>query len=852
MSKTKKLPFKISARAARLIGRQNFPNSEGAIIELVKNSYDADASICIIVFDIPYTNIPNELSIDKYKEYSRQEELISKYYYLDSNENKYSFKGISIGDIQTDEEVNIENNGLYNFFHLQNKIFIMDNGEGMTNKIIEDYWMTIGTNNKEVDIFTKKNSRVKTGEKGIGRFALDKLGDVAEMLTKPNPEVHTVEVRDTAYMWQVDWDSFTGDGKILSEVEADLIDIDMPDFSSQVESVLPESAISIDELKLNTFVTGTKIEIGKLRDLWDEYLTDKLFANLEVLIPPREEREFDIFLFSKQKLQKYGRVAPAICDDFDYKLQAHVDADGVVEITVHRNEFDLNLIPESFFEKKFLLEKRYSKSIFKKGLYTTKYQLEELVPGLKNIDNENVLANIGTFDAVFYFMKATSTKDDREVFMYRTFSSGARKLWLDQFGGIKLFRDNFRVRPYGEVKNAAFDWLQLGERAARSPNSIGQQRPEPWKVRPNQISGIINISRIANISFEDTSSRYGLQENITFRYFTQIILGILEVFEKDRSDVGKAFRAYYDETHKNLISREEASEIKKRVRRNKSKSEKTQAEADSAKLLDYTENLENKIVELKSETNLLRILASNSLVVASFTHELINIKDNLVYRIDEIGKVLVPLVDEQKIANTPDFLNPFVMLEGIKHDDEKLRDWLRYSFETLRRDKRQRKNRDILDYFRKYREFWSTACKNRGVEIVLNLPKVEELKLRVFEAELDSIFNNLLINSFDAFMRSDAPPDRVVTIKVEVFDADIYFTYHDSGPGLSKDITDSSRIFDPHFTTKKDPHTGEDVGTGLGMWIVKAFVNDYNGTINVLNNVSGFGVLIKFVNVLKK
>ncbi len=343
-----------------------------------------------------------------------------------------------------------------------------------------------------------------------------------------------------------------------------------------------------------------------------------------------------------------------------------------------------------------------------------------------------------------------------------------------------------------------------------------------------------------------------MQENTTFRYFTQIIIGILEVFERDRSDVGKALRAYFDETHKNFVSEGEADDIKERVRKNKSKPEKTQTEEDSVKLLDYTENLEEKIEELKNETNLLRILASNSLVIASFTHELVNIKDNLVFRVDEITKAISPLIDEQKLTKMPDFLNPFVMLAGIKHDDEKLREWLRYSFETLRRDKRQRKNRDLLDYFKKFKEFWRTACENRGVELVLVMPNVDELRIRVFEAELDSIFNNLLINSFEAFLRKNAPPERKITIKVELLESDVYFTYLDSGPGLSIDIVDSNKIFEPHFTTKKDPHTGEDIGTGLGMWIVKAFVNDYNGTINVLSNRSGFGVLIKFMDVIKK
>ena len=48
----RKLRFDVSARTAKLIGMENFSNAEGAIIELVKNTYDADASHCSLVFDI--------------------------------------------------------------------------------------------------------------------------------------------------------------------------------------------------------------------------------------------------------------------------------------------------------------------------------------------------------------------------------------------------------------------------------------------------------------------------------------------------------------------------------------------------------------------------------------------------------------------------------------------------------------------------------------------------------------------------------------------------------------------------------------------------------------------------------
>ena len=40
--------FQVSAKTARLIGRENISDVDGAIIELVKNGYDADAE-CVYI-----------------------------------------------------------------------------------------------------------------------------------------------------------------------------------------------------------------------------------------------------------------------------------------------------------------------------------------------------------------------------------------------------------------------------------------------------------------------------------------------------------------------------------------------------------------------------------------------------------------------------------------------------------------------------------------------------------------------------------------------------------------------------------------------------------------------------------
>lgn len=128
-----KIPFTASARTAMLIGMENFSNPEGAIIELVKNTYDADSAYCYILFD------------------------------------------------GTDEQIT--------------DIYIIDYGCGMDISTIQNCWMQVGTDDKQQNVQTA-NGRIKSGAKGIGRFAFNRLGSQAVMYTHKNGE--------DAYAWKVD------------------------------------------------------------------------------------------------------------------------------------------------------------------------------------------------------------------------------------------------------------------------------------------------------------------------------------------------------------------------------------------------------------------------------------------------------------------------------------------------------------------------------------------------------------------------------------------------------------------------------------------------------------------------
>jgi signal transduction histidine kinase len=859
MVNNKKIPFKVSARTARLIGRENIATAKGAIIELVKNGYDADSPISIVFFDNRYSILHTDLTESLFNELVdkgiEENLLLSVYEY---NVDCYKIKNAIDNDILKD---------LKSKLSPLSSLYIVDAGEGMTQKIIRDNWMTIGTDNKAHNYFTK-TGRVKAGAKGIGRFALDKLGSKAEMLTFFNPDNHEADIDEDnqptsyiGYKWTVNWEDFEGEFKTIENVAADLTGLQNSSLSAHLTQTLPEHILDkIPEIKNLEY--GTILKITDLRDYWDNYYVEQVYSDLEVLVPPRETNEFSIYLFSSLNPTDYGEVLGSICDDFDYKIIARADDQQNVEIKVIRNEYDISSIPVEFFLRPAMNASPYTRNDFIKGYWETKKTFSQLLPGYSEVDSDKTFNDIGLFEFSFYYMKKTYTTPDAERFFYRSISSSARKDWLQKFGGIKLFRDNFRVRPYGEIKDVAFDWLGLGNRKAASPAGIAKKDGR-YRVEPENVAGAIKISRLTNVNFEDKSSREGLQENKTFQIFKELIASIINIFESDRSYIAREMNDYDDERYSDIRSRQEAEDIarkileqsreKKNSERNKDTSNKGNTSSSNASddlkdqqlaiIAELNEKKDEEIERLKEEQKVLRGLASSGIVLASFSHDLSKLNSRLESRFERLKKLISEKINEVEYVDVENRKNPFHLMQNMREQDLKLKSWLAFSLGAARKDKRKRKQIFLKKYFSDFKVDWLSVLEDRGVN--LDISNIEDLDMRIFEIDFDSIFNNLLVNTIDAF-NSSANSIRSIIISVSSTQREIVINYSDNGPGLSKDIDNPEKIFEPLFTTKRNPHSGEEEGTGLGMWLVKSIVEENDGNTKLLYPECGFGIRMSF------
>ena len=844
---SERIPFKVSARTARLIGRENVATSKGAIIELVKNCYDADSRFSIVLIDNRYGVYHNKLTKLEYNHLVSLgvEQALLKSIYEEKDDGYYEKADVEVEQIGRLKGQLKKNSALY----------IIDEGEGMTGRIIKDYWMTIGTDNKSTNYMTH-GGRVKAGAKGIGRFALDKLGERCEMFSFYNPEVHNDIKEDgepwgfVGYHWTVDWNEFEGENKTIDNINAELEGVADKTYKDCLETLPLTKDLKqlIDERPVSH---GTILKITRLRDIWDANATKQIYDDLGVLVPPAEGREFVINLQSLDEPGKYGEVESSFCDDYDYKIEAKAGVDQKVQIIVYRNEYNTEAIPSSFFMRANQQKYPYRREDFLAGRWETSRDFSQLIPGFRDSDSDGVLSRIGDFSFTFYYLKRSATRQDETRFFYNQSLYNLRKTWLDKYGGIKLFRDGFRVRPYGEKNDSAFDWLGLGMRKNNSPAGVAK-KDGGYRVEAENVAGSILISRVSNLDFEDKSSREGLQENQTFSIFKQLIIGIIKIFEDDRSLIARELIADDEERNGEARDRELAEKLaskimsRRRIEGPKDVNEerdKTSPDYQLELLAAINEEKNEKIRQLHEEQRILRALASSGLMLASFAHDLSKLNDAIGSRYDKIKKLLLNKVNETDFPEERR-KNPFKLLDSAKQDDVKTQRWFNFSIGIIKKDKRRRKDILLDSYFNKLADTWMGLFAERGIHF--NRNEVAQVSLRTFEIDLDSIFYNLFSNSIEAFVRSKADRRRNIEVTVKDAGKSIIVIYKDNGPGLSKDIANPNDIFQPLFTTKRNASTGEEIGTGLGMWLVKLIAEENDAKITLLTPQLGFGIQFDF------
>jgi signal transduction histidine kinase len=316
-----------------------------------------------------------------------------------------------------------------------------------------------------------------------------------------------------------------------------------------------------------------------------------------------------------------------------------------------------------------------------------------------------------------------------------------------------------------------------------------------------------------------------------------------------------------EEAGKLRLAEEEAERVQRQKVERESQKENTdkkntdQSNDEKKDFSDAEEKMADGFLILKKENEkkdeelrLLRSLASVGLIISSFAHEVRSLRARLIPRTKFLVDELRNHLDEDKLNQTIDKDdNPFYMIELMKEEDIKLKHWLDYSLSTLKVDKRERVNIDFSNYFESFKANWIKALEQRN--IILELKKLDnnnEHIIRAFEVNMDSIFNNLLSNSINAHYGYNMERKKIeIAWQKNGNDIEIFFS--DNGKGLDQKYKDNPEVIFNLNESSKTDNKGNKVGTGLGLYIVKSIIEEYNNSsISIIKIDEGLTFKITF------
>jgi hypothetical protein len=439
--------FRPKARIMELLGEQLIKNHTLALFEIVKNSYDADAS-----------TVELELSrID-----------------------------------QADGEIRIK-----------------DDGYGMDFTTVTQVWMEPAHGHKLEKRLKGERTpkgRLQVGEKGVGRFAVHRLGSRIQMVTR---SINSPEV-----VVDIDWDKFSK------------------------SEYLDQATVAIYERTPELFAgtaTGTFIKISNLKQKWTRGEVRKLYRSVKSMTPPSisstkskrqdDPNRFDVnFVINPSKTWLDDLFDPALAESqslfsFDFELTdeglsynysfspyAAIRAD--YPGTIENRSIQITLPNFEFFRFRFPEDGESWKERKKRATR----------PLLSRPTEEGDSLGVGNIRGKFIGFDF-----DKDIMRYIKDEKGGLEEYVKQQAGVKLYRDGLRVYNYGEPGD---DWLGLDHRRIQGPTK---------KFGSRQIIGETHLELSSSPGLQEKTNREGFVENDAYNELVYAMVCIISHFEAERN-----------------------------------------------------------------------------------------------------------------------------------------------------------------------------------------------------------------------------------------------------------------------------------------------------------------------------
>jgi signal transduction histidine kinase len=751
------MAFKIAARTILHLGGELISSDAVALYELIKNAFDAGSKSGVTIQVL--VRLPSwpgdfagrfgelEASVKEVKSTAAKERL--------SDLKDELLKALDLTAPSADkwaERLRAAKTlaDLRDAAEQANKIVISDTGHGMSKSDLNEVYLTIGTRyrreEKESQRHGKANQRPVLGEKGLGRLSVMRLGQRVRVKTTRAGEAHW-------NLLEIDWSRFSHDSdELLDEIVVE-----------------PRTG----EVKADRDEHGTTITVSALNSRWAKSNVLEFASNEAAKFnsPFDEEKRYQI------TLRFNGDIVPIL--DFDQMVLNNAHAHVSATFTLEKNDPHLRGKVD------------YRQHNKERTFHLTETSLSSVAGNATSFDTLRALGPF-TMEVFWFNRRLLQKREDSGVSI-----SDIIRAWA---GGLMLYRDGFRVLPYGDASD---DWLDLDSKALAS---------QGYKVNRRQLVGHVDISSLDNPALNDQTNREGLRDSPEKQALVSLLKHILEVelrqfLNQVDAEERARIRLSFDELGERLAKE------KKSLRKNLAELRKHRSETPHEQLLfkgideavDSLEHMMDEAQALADEFERGRSqmihLAGLGLMVEFLAHELNRATQHALGTLAE-GKSSTRPLSPQALQNLE--LQLKTLQKRLSTLDPAT---------TSGRNRRERFDiallaQQTLDGHAA--EFQRHNIPQPSVKV---LPRAKVIEVLMVKGMVIQVLENLLSNSVYWLKQEQRVHPRFTpNIEVEV-DADSReLRVTDNGPGVSE--SDAEHLFKPFFT-RKPP--GE--GKGLGLYI---------------------------------
>lgn len=792
--------FKTNVLLKNIVGKDLINDDKIAVLELVKNSYDAGAKDV----DLYFRNlVPTK-----------------------------SGKGPPVLTTKQNGQ-----NG--EVVELNPEILIVDNGSGMTQTDVMQKWLNIAFSKKKYE--PKKGRRVMAGNKGVGRFSCDRLGKKLDLYTR-------TQGGDVIHL-SVDWTKFEIENKpnlVIQKVPMTLEKSDLEHVRSLTE--------------LPNWSKGTILHIQGLRSAWGKDGILKLRAYLERLFNPNQAFETEKFKleiialdFAAYDLDAPGHekingpVNNEIFQKLDFKttnIESTIDDDGKLLTTVlshdgkevyrvvEKNEFSqlkgvkvviyyLNPYKKTYFRKQTGLNPVQFGSIFlfingfrippygdrgndwlgldvRKTQGTTRYiATRDLIGRIEINDLNNRFQVISSREGIVKNEAATQLDPFYKKAHLRLESFVVQGLGWDSVPEY--------VRKQLRSSNGGFKWTENNEEYVESNSQkasrIGENLLSILDAEPESVVHLTINPQL----LDQVSSQHRETVNRILSHFEEYDSGVVD------SKLRNALKKLRD-----VVDRQdrEFAKLQKNLAEKESKLEDLANEAETRE----REVLFLKSISTLDQENLVNMLHQVGLDSST-------IKNNVERLLNMIAKH--ETINSDFLANT---------LEGISLANKKVLAISQFATKANFKLQSQPIRADLVSFIKQYLLNVATDYVAAGLKLTVDDGRAGQFEIKLKPIEVSIVFDNLLSNA------KKAGAKEVVVSMDRIAENELRIVVTDRGRGFSPQIKNLEDIFRRGFTTT--------TGSGLGLYHVSTILKSMNGTISAAAGPDGKGA--RFMIDIKK